>query len=105
MRATIPGTDAANAHVVHDSRTPEPCRTNSATSGLGAAAVRNIAETTRSPWYSVFIRYAPIRPAVGPGSDPKTRATFKVMGNRIPPARAVLDGVIGAIARSARTIE
>ena len=45
-----------------------------------------------------------MRPAVGPGSDPNTRATFSVIGNRMPPARAVLDGVIGAIARSARTM-
>ena len=43
--------------------------------------------------------------AVGPGSDPNARATFSVMGNRMPPARAVLDGVIGAITRSARTME
>jgi hypothetical protein len=46
-----------------------------------------------------------MRDAVGPGSDPKTRATFSVTGNRIPPARAVLDAVIGAITRSARTME
>ena len=39
------------------------------------------------------------------GSEPKTRATFIAIGNRIPPARAVLDGVIGAITRSARAME
>ena len=76
----MPGTHAAIAHVVHDSRAPAPCRTNSATSGLGAVAVRNIAETTRSAWYNVVIRNAPMRPAVGPGSDPKTLATFSVIG-------------------------
>ena len=67
--------------------------------------MRNIAETTRSAWKSVFIRNAPMRSAVGPGSDPNARATFSVMGNRIPPARAVLDGVIGAITRSASAME
>ena len=41
--------------------------------------------------------------AEGPGSEPNVRAMLRVMGNRMPPARAVLDGVIGAIARSART--
>ena len=46
-----------------------------------------------------------MRDAVGPGSDPKARATFSVIGNRMPPARAVFDGVIGAITRSASTIE
>ena len=46
-----------------------------------------------------------MRVAVGPGSDPNARATFNVIGNRMPPARAVFDGVIGATTRSARTME
>ena len=36
-----------------------------------------------------------------PGSDPNARATVSVTGNRMPPARAVLDGVMDAITRSA----
>ena len=50
------------------------------------------------------MRNCPMRPAVGPGSEPNARATFSVIGKRMPPARAVLDGVIGAITRSAQTI-
>jgi len=45
----------------------------------------------------------PLSGAVGPGSDPKARATFKATGKRMPPARAVFDGVIGAMTRSAQT--
>src|SRR3954464_15975004 len=104
ISATTPGTAAASAHVVHVSRAADPWRTKSATSGFGAHAVRNIAETTRSPWYTASIRELPMRAAVGPGSEPNTRATFRVTGKRMPPARAVFDAVIGAITRLASTI-
>src|SRR5262249_26784441 len=103
--ATTPGTDAASAQIVHVNRTDDSFATMSATSGFGAHAVRNIAETTRSPWYRASMRKAPMRDAVGPGSEPNTRATLSVIGNRIPPARAVFEAVIGAITRSASTIE
>jgi hypothetical protein len=49
MIAIDPGTEAASAHVIQDSPIPACWRANSATRGFGAVAVRNMADTTRSP--------------------------------------------------------
>jgi len=35
--------------------------------------------------------------AVGPGSDPIEAESERTIGNRMPPARAVFDGVAGAM--------
>ena len=83
---------------------PDPCRASSATSGFGAVAVRNIADTTRSPdrASSVGTRRSASRRARLRSERPRD---VQRDGKRMPPARAVLDGVIGDITRSARTME
>lgn len=38
--------------------------------GLAAMEVKNMAQVTPCTWYALSIRKLPMRPAVGPGSEP-----------------------------------
>lgn len=49
------------------------------------------------------MRNAPIFRAVAPGSEPKTDARLRTIGNMMPPDRAVFDGVAGLMMKSLRT--
>ena len=50
------------------------------------------------------MRYEPAFLALSPGSEPKAFATEFMIGNTIPPQRAVLEGVTGEIIRSNKAV-
>ena len=69
--------------------------------GLAAMEVRKMAEMTRSVWKMAGTRNRPSRSSVPfSGSESKARSKDFTMGARIPPARAVLLGMAGAIRTS-----
>ena len=74
-----------------------------AMSGFGAQLVRKAAAIGASAWNDTTIRNAPIFRAIAPGSDPKTEARLRTIGNMIPPERAVFDGVAGLMMKSLST--
>lgn len=74
--------------------------------GLPAIAVKNIAAVIKLPWNSVKTRNAPIlRADPSFGFEPNDSESDLIIGNMIPPARAVLLGVAGARIKSTPTIE
>ena len=69
--------------------------------GLAAMEVRNTAEITTSHWNTTGTRKFPSLFSVPSlGSEPKVVFRDWTMGARMPPARAVLLGMAGAITRS-----
>ena len=93
----------AVAQSPHESSIPAVSRASSAIRGFGAHAVKNAAAIGASTWKDTTSRNAPILRAVAPGSDPKAEARLRTIGKRIPPERAVFDGVAGAMMKSLRT--
>ena len=71
---------------------------------LGAIDVMNRELVRQVAAKAVHMRYDPILRAVSPGSDPYNPGMFRIMGNIVPPLRAVLDGVKGASAKSANVM-
>jgi len=76
------------------------CAAKTTIKGFGAQDVINMAEVIALHWKVFFIRKAPTRRAVGPGSESKAEHRLRTIGNSTPPARAVLEGIAGAIIRS-----
>lgn len=62
---------AATAHCIQVSSTPTALAARPTQSGLPAIEVRNIMQVTASAWKPTCIRYLPMRPAVGSGSESK----------------------------------
>ena len=73
--------------------------------GLPAIAVKNIAEVIKLPWNSVKIKTHPFFSQNHLGDEPNDSDKDLMIGNIIPPARAVLLGVAGAKIRSTPTSE
>ena|SRR5574344_913248 len=96
----IPGTEQASAQKPQLKSTLAVCAAKVTQSRLGATEVTNMEEVMQLFWKVQAIRYEPIFLEVGPGSLPKAEHRLRTMGNRMPPPRAVLDGVAGAIIRS-----
>ena len=101
---TMPGTDIANAHNPQSKCTPNIFAMKSPASAFGAIAVRNIKDVTFVTMYVLTIKKRPALFAVSPGSEPKDFATEFMIGNTIPPQRAVLDGVAGEIIPSNKAV-
>src|SRR5947199_10097771 len=67
-------------------------------SAFGASAVMNILLVIVLPARAVYSRYAPIlRSVPSSGRDPYNTGMFEMIGQMMPPLRAVTDGVNGAI--------
>ena len=67
-----------------------------------AAAVRNMAEELTEPWNWVLTKKAPSLSREGSlGLLPEERESELMMGMKIPPARAVVEGMAGAMSASA----
>ena len=71
---------------------------------FGAIAVKNIKDVTFVTMYVFAIKKRPALLAVSPGSEPRDFATAFMIGNTIPPQRAVLDGVAGDTTKSSRAV-
>src|SRR2546428_11587093 len=80
-------------------------RAKSAARTLGASAVTNMLLVTQVTASAVYIRYAPILRALSSlGRDPYNSGILRRMGKIVPPLRAVLDGMNGERARSAKAM-
>lgn len=74
--------------------------------GYRPLQLKNIAAVIKLPWNSVKTRNAPILHADSSfGFEPNDSESDLIIGNMIPPARAVLLGVAGARIKSTPTIE
>jgi hypothetical protein len=62
--------------------------------------VRNIAPVTVAYKKQVMMRKFPIFLPVGPGADPMAALIDRTMGKMTPPARAVTEGMAGAMIKS-----
>ena len=68
-----------------------------------AAAVKNKAEELTEPWNCVFTKKAPnFFLDSSFGFDPALNDNELIIGMKIPPALAVVEGIAGAISASAR---
>ena len=106
MREINPGIIAATNQFIHVIWTCAVFSAKLCAIGLPAIAVKNIAEVIKLPWNSVKIKNAPIflsEPSFG--DEPNDSDKDLMIGNIIPPARAVLLGVAGAKIRSTPTSE